>query len=164
MTDVDDKIIKRARRNKLIADFVAEHAEGFAKAKESVDAAVAGRLAKLDKALAGLKAAPPAEDAEDKVKEEWETEVKETALKLEQATFTAQRVATVADAVSGGVDKILADLEAKAKECVPSPSLLFHHHIFCSASLPPMGCCDCVAWEKCQCTQPRASAACRTVA
>ena len=56
ITDIDDKIILRARRNKLLADFRAESAGDYAAVESAVDASLAAKGAKLEKKVAALAA------------------------------------------------------------------------------------------------------------
>eukprot|EP00038_Savillea_parva_P001693 m.106523 g.106523 ORF g.106523 m.106523 type:complete len:899 (+) comp10591_c1_seq1:83-2779(+) len=116
VTDVDDKIIKRARRGKLIADFVTQHSEGpqgFDTARAAVDAAVAARVSKLQAKVNKLESAPEPGTSQEQL--EAETELKETRLKLDQVMLTRERVERVVAAVTAGSEGVLSDLEAQAK-------------------------------------------------
>jgi hypothetical protein len=79
---------------------------------DAARAAVDARVAKLHKKLDGLRAAGPPPDA--RAREEHETEVKETELKLAQAELSRTRVDAVARAATGGVEGSLTELEAEA--------------------------------------------------
>lgn len=129
VTDVDDKIIKRARRNKLIADFVEKHSAGddngggYAEAKKVVDVAVATRLTKLTKKLESHKTTPLPETANKQEKEAYQTELDEMLLKLKQVTFTQDRVVHIDTAVTTSVAAVLADIEGQAG-LPPTPSVM----------------------------------------
>lgn len=84
----------------------------FAAVREAVDV----RVAKLRKKLDKLRAAGPAAGAADRAREEHETEVKETELKLMQAELSRARVDAVTRAATEGVEGSLAELEAEAKK------------------------------------------------
>ena len=65
VTDIDDKIILRARRNKLIADYKAAHGTDFAKASADIGAAASAFESKLAKKLAKLQVPLPTKREED---------------------------------------------------------------------------------------------------
>eukprot|EP00041_Stephanoeca_diplocostata_P037013 m.1379713 g.1379713 ORF g.1379713 m.1379713 type:complete len:311 (+) comp24967_c0_seq5:65-997(+) len=119
ITDVDDKIIKRARRNKLIGDFVSENKDGaaFDKASERIIGAVEARVHKLSKKLAKFESEPLPAETPKRAKEERETETQESKLKLRQAKLSSRRLQAVSRCVSalicsvglvGAVHRVLA--------------------------------------------------------
>lgn len=82
ITDVDDKIILRARQNKLIADYKAEK-KAFPEVKSDVEAAISAMHAKLQGKIKKLEE-PLKEDATSKDKEARENALKEAIFKFDQ--------------------------------------------------------------------------------
>lgn len=78
ITDIDDKIIMRGRRNLQLQEWLETVSE-WAKVKETLEAALKMRGDKAKKNLDDTKAATDFKDEEEK-----ETKVKEAALKMEQ--------------------------------------------------------------------------------
>jgi len=119
ITDIDDKIILRARRNKLLDDYEAELCKGsaeasFAEASEKLDRALASKREKLTSKLAKVSEPCPA-DANSRVRDERDTQIKETQLKLLQLTEIDAKVALVRLVNKEGIAKVLAAVEAEAK-------------------------------------------------
>ena len=119
ITDIDDKIIKRARVNKLLADYTAAAAD-LPTVRTDVQSAVDGKLAKLQKKLVTLQVPLPA-DTDSQTKDEHETELKETKLKLGQAELAVACVAAVNEAIEKGADAVLAGF-LKAAKALPGES------------------------------------------
>ena len=118
ITDIDDKIILRARQNKLLADFEAALPAGdagIAAVAEAVDAAIAAKGAKMAEKLADLSAALP--DGTDKrVIKEREELKKQQALKQLQFEETSAKVATVHACIKDSAAAVEAALLEEAKE------------------------------------------------
>lgn len=85
ITDIDDKIILRARRNHLI-DLYCAKKPSTATACKDIDAAQVAAGAKLEKKLVDLKALEPTESRE---KAENENEIKMAELKISQFKTTS---------------------------------------------------------------------------
>ncbi|KAK3237227.1 hypothetical protein CYMTET_52675 [Cymbomonas tetramitiformis] len=90
VTDIDDKIIKRARCNKLVADYEAE-SKAFEDVCTDVDAAVGALKAKLEKKLSELQEPLP-DGTPTRLRDERETLLKEQMLKVEQVRQTEEAV------------------------------------------------------------------------
>jgi cysteinyl-tRNA synthetase len=114
ITDIDDKIILRARHNKLLADFQAAHGTDYAAVLDKVTEALDAKRAKLDKKLKALEQPLPAGTPSRDV-EAHETEKKATALKRNQFDAVAaaiEVVKSVAEGGAAGVSTIVAQLSA----------------------------------------------------
>ncbi len=115
ITDIDDKIILRARRNKLLADFQAENASNYAAVESAAEAALAAKGAKLDKKIATLAATVLPPDTPSRDVEMHHTEIATTALKKRQfedilASFeTIKAVAANPGAVASILEGICSD-------------------------------------------------------
>lgn len=109
ITDIDDKIIKRARINKLLLDYKNENAspDKLEAVKILVQSAVDNKHAKLSKKLTELEVPLP-DDADSQTKDERETEIKETKLKLEQAVLAVECVAAVNEGIENGASAVIA--------------------------------------------------------
>ena len=103
VTDIDDKIIKRARQNKLLADYVAE-AKPVADVKADVAAAVAAFGAKMDKKLGELETPKATSREED-----------ERAELLEQHRQKMAKFAETRAAVDAAIAAPAVDVAALAK-------------------------------------------------
>lgn len=112
ITDIDDKIILRARHNKLLADFKAESGSNYGAVESKAGAALVTKGAKLDKKIATLAATVLPADANGRDKEAHETEIATTALKKRQFEDIAAAVETIkaVAASKGAADKILAGI------------------------------------------------------
>jgi hypothetical protein len=116
ITDVDDKIILRARRNKLLLDFEEEMGvkggEGVTASLAIVEEAVAAHVVKLQKKQAALvvERANAPEKPEKRWIEALNTKEEETKLKLGQAVLTTTRVGYVKKAVAAGHASVYAEL------------------------------------------------------
>ena len=131
ITDIDDKIILRARRNKLVADFRSAAA---ARPLEEVAAEVRGHAAAfLEKrrAKAATLAEPLPASAPQREKEERETLAAEAALKAEQAgDILAGVEAAVGDLSAllvAGQDPLAEALDAAKGHEVNDPSIFDAH-------------------------------------
>eukprot|EP00744_Colponema_vietnamica_P007981 GILI01011423.1.p1 GENE.GILI01011423.1~~GILI01011423.1.p1 ORF type:complete len:836 (-),score=267.77 GILI01011423.1:156-2495(-) len=93
ITDIDDKIIKRARVNKLVDDFKAEIGSEFAKLRFFADEAIAFAESENTKKKAKL-AEPLPETATSRLRDERDEKIKELDLKIEQFTETKTKMAT----------------------------------------------------------------------
>jgi cysteinyl-tRNA synthetase len=113
ITDIDDKIIKRARVNKLLADYTTAAAD-LPTVRTDVQSAVDAKLAKLQGKMLTLQEPLPA-DTNRQTKDEHETEIKETKLKLGQAELAVACVAAVNEAIEKGADTVLAGFLTDAK-------------------------------------------------
>jgi cysteinyl-tRNA synthetase len=115
ITDIDDKIILRARRNKLLADFQAETAGNYGAVESAAEAALATKGAKLDKKVATLAATVLPADTPSRDKEMHETEIATTALKKRQfediaaSVDTIKAVAASAGAAASILEKICSE-------------------------------------------------------
>jgi len=112
ITDIDDKIILRARRNKLLADFKAEHAADYAAVESAVGASLDAKGQKLDKKMAALAATELPADAPSREREMHETEKAAAALKKRQFDDIAASVATIREVAAGGGGAASSILEA----------------------------------------------------
>ncbi|KAL7704389.1 Cysteinyl-tRNA synthetase [Lotmaria passim] len=116
ITDIDDKIIKRARVNKLLDDFKAQelHGKDVAKLKAFTADAVAAAEASLAKRKAKL-AEPIPENANSRLKTDREEKLMEAELKTTQLTETKEKIAAAKDnfealfAAASGVNGDLLD-------------------------------------------------------
>jgi len=130
VTDVDDKIIMRARRNKLVSDFTAKLGrggdKGYSAARDVVERAVEARRVKLEKKVATLTETVATLTAgatpDDKALAEAQTDLKEAALKLEQVAVTRGKVDAVDRAVKDGVDAVLGSMETEARDKLHMPT------------------------------------------
>ena len=123
ITDVDDKIIARARQNKLIADFVAANGENWDVVAAYVAKAVAAKDASLAAKLVALEAAPvvAAPGVETREVEAWVAAVKSQKLKISQIGLTKRLVACVAEAKAAGAEAyISATLGPKVAALAPA--------------------------------------------
>ena len=119
ITDIDDKIILRARRNKLLDDYEEElsksdDATSFGTVSEKLDRALTKKLEKLTAKLAKV-SEPCAPGANSRETTERDTQIKETKLKLLQHKEITAKVAVVRQVNAEGTAKVLAALEAEAK-------------------------------------------------
>eukprot|EP00941_MAST-03F_sp_MAST-3F-sp1_P006481 g6481.t1 len=120
ITDIDDKIIMRARQNKLIDDLVSglpkEANVAFESVCKTVDEALIAAEAKIKVKMEKLNQPLPAE-ANSRDVEERETKLKETQLKMNQLQSVRDKVQTVisrgADG-KGGEVKVLKELALEA--------------------------------------------------
>lgn len=112
ITDIDDKIILRARRNKLLADFKAEHAADYAAVESAVGASLDAKGQKLDNKMAALAATELPADAPSREREMHETEKAAAALKKRQFDDIAASVATIREVAAGGGGAASSILEA----------------------------------------------------
>lgn len=96
ITDIDDKIIKRARVNKLVSDFRAA-AKDVASVRPDVDAAVALAKSTLDARAAELSTPLPA-DAISRLVDERDEQLKILEMKREQLAATTEAIAEAAQA------------------------------------------------------------------
>lgn len=96
ITDIDDKIIKRARVNKLLDDFKAEVGADFAKLKAFADEAIAHGV-KENIAKKAKLAEPLPETATSRLRDEREEKVKELELKMEQFEETKAKMVAASD-------------------------------------------------------------------
>eukprot|EP01012_Entosiphon_sulcatum_P006014 TRINITY_DN12801_c0_g1_i1.p2 TRINITY_DN12801_c0_g1~~TRINITY_DN12801_c0_g1_i1.p2 ORF type:complete len:756 (-),score=189.59 TRINITY_DN12801_c0_g1_i1:168-2435(-) len=105
VTDIDDKIIIRARRNKLISDYREGHqsADSLAEVARDVEAALAKADASLQKAAAKL--AEPLAVNTAAAQEEHKKLVEEHKLKVEQ--FNELRAIVTAVQASGNPDAVI---------------------------------------------------------
>ncbi len=111
MTDIDDKIILRARRNKLLADYAAE-ARPVAQARADVSRAVAAFDAKLESKLAGLRV--PKESRREE--EEREELLKQQEHKVSSFAETKAKISSIEIALaSDGGSDVSALLSAAAE-------------------------------------------------
>ena len=110
ITDVDDKIIARARQNKLIADFVAANGENWDVVAAYVAKAVAAKDASLAAKLVALEAAPvvAAPGVETREVEAWVAAVKSQKLKISQIGLTKRLVACVTAAKAAGAEAYIS--------------------------------------------------------
>jgi len=115
ITDIDDKIILRARRNKLLADFKAESAGNYTAVEAALDASIAAKGAKLDKKIATLAAKELPADAPSRDKEMHEDEKKAAALKKRQFEEMSASVATI-KAVAASAGEVASILEGICSE------------------------------------------------
>lgn len=118
ITDIDDKIILRARHNKLIADFKAAHGNNYDTVLAEVTASLDKKRAKLDKKAKELAVPLPAGTPSRDV-EAHETDIKSTALKRRQFDEVVAAVDTIKAVASAGVgktgaDKLFAELAKEA--------------------------------------------------
>lgn len=101
ITDIDDKIIKRARVNKLVDDYrlsLGSSATAFADLKAFVAQAVEKAENSLTAKIAALSA--PVEGLSSRVAAEREEKLKESELKKEQLQHTKARVAAATEAAN----------------------------------------------------------------
>ena len=110
ITDIDDKIILRARRNKLLADYAGAAGLTLATVQRDVEAALERAGAKLRAKLAKLQEPLP-EGTPSRDVEERKTVVKAQGLKLRQYVLVCVRVAEVVT-LAGAKD---AQAEAAAR-------------------------------------------------
>lgn len=111
ITDVDDKIIARARQNKLIANFVEANGENWDVVAEHVARAVAEQEAALTLKLAKLEAAPvvAAKGVETREVDAYNAAVGSQKLKLTQIALTKKLIACVTDAKAKGAEAYLTE-------------------------------------------------------
>eukprot|EP00299_Pterocystis_sp_00344_P019187 c9546_g1_i2.p1 GENE.c9546_g1_i2~~c9546_g1_i2.p1 ORF type:complete len:879 (+),score=259.52 c9546_g1_i2:47-2683(+) len=118
ITDIDDKIILRARRNKLVADYLsklpADQAEAFkvvlADAKQQLEAQEKKIASKSKQFEVPLPADAPSKDVE-----EFQTKLKEHSLKAQQFTTTNKRVALIRVVQEKGGAEAIRELEEISK-------------------------------------------------
>eukprot|EP00040_Diaphanoeca_grandis_P034475 m.213818 g.213818 ORF g.213818 m.213818 type:complete len:925 (+) comp33159_c0_seq1:114-2888(+) len=117
ITDVDDKIIKRARVNKFITDYATEcdamGDKGVEKATADVQQAVSAKIEKLEKKLLKLEQPLP-KDAGTQAETERDVDIKETTLKLGQANLAQASLEAVASAIKKGYAVVAKEYFEKA--------------------------------------------------
>ena len=131
ITDIDDKIILRARRNHLLAEY-ARAAPPFDRVLADVMAAVDGLVAKQERKLAALQEPLP-EGADKRLVEERETLQKEQALKAGQAREMAEKVRAAAAGgeaaavIAAGQDALAEALDAEKGGSVTDHTIFDAH-------------------------------------
>eukprot|EP00051_Salpingoeca_urceolata_P028443 m.486900 g.486900 ORF g.486900 m.486900 type:complete len:825 (-) comp24665_c0_seq1:170-2644(-) len=113
ITDIDDKIILRARRNKLLSEYLAklqaDSATAFDTLKQKVSAALEARKSKLTKKTEELETPLPA-DAPGRLRDERETKIKEHKLKVSQFEATAGKANAIVQAADKSAVEALMDV------------------------------------------------------
>ena len=131
VTDIDDKIILRARRNKLVRDYRAE-GRPIADVRADVDAAAAAFDAKLRAKLAQLEAPLPAGASPIEADERLEL-LQVQRLKLEQWAETEARIAVAragADAaalIDSALEPLAEALDARLGDSVCDQAVFEEH-------------------------------------
>eukprot|EP00462_Mataza_sp_D1_P012013 CAMPEP_0175165548 /NCGR_PEP_ID=MMETSP0087-20121206/27151_1 /TAXON_ID=136419 /ORGANISM="Unknown Unknown, Strain D1" /LENGTH=410 /DNA_ID=CAMNT_0016454945 /DNA_START=16 /DNA_END=1245 /DNA_ORIENTATION=- len=112
ITDIDDKIILRSRRNKLLADYEAKNASDFATVladvREALDVSDKKLTAGLQKLQQPLPAGSTSRDADERAEG-----LKTQQLKIKQLGTTRAKVAVVEAVASGSAEGVCADLVAE---------------------------------------------------
>ena len=116
ITDIDDKIILRARRNKLLDDFRAGGGGDYDVVAAEATEAVQSKGAKLDKKAAKLAATVLPADTPSRDVEAHETEIATTALKKRQFEDINASLETIKAVASGGGAKAAEILGALCSE------------------------------------------------
>mmetsp|Transcript_31478 Transcript_31478/g.76240 ORF Transcript_31478/g.76240 Transcript_31478/m.76240 type:complete len:1292 (+) Transcript_31478:79-3954(+) len=113
ITDVDDKIILRARQNKLVADYMAEAVskKDFADVQSYVNMAMASMKAKLEAKVEKLKEPLP-DNAVSKDVSDRKEELKVAELKWNNYVTMEVAVKEVNVTPTGGDDNVVAGIEA----------------------------------------------------
>ena len=111
ITDIDDKIIKRARINKLLKDYRAEINNDLAKLKADVAKAEEFGKKRLESTRAKLEAPLP-ENATTRVRNEREEKIEELKLKTKQFEETSILIKTAAafDSLWAAADSLVGDM------------------------------------------------------
>ena len=121
ITDIDDKIILRARRNKLLGDYIGEKKgaeSGLSEVLADVESALAARVAKLDAKLAAAEAELAAA-TDSRAAKDLAAALAGTRLKAAQVHKTRKSVATVLGAAKGFGPE-LAARHAPAHDAAPA--------------------------------------------